>query len=444
MRDPQAKSSTTDYALLIMVLALTFIGIPLVYDTSFPHGLNSGQSPFKSAEMQLFWVVAGLAGMACAMMTPFWKLRHYAPWILGICGVALLMVFIPHLGMRENGAFRWIGHGSVRLQPSEFAKAALILFLAGQCATKPNRRNDWTKWTSPAVLCVVLLGGVIAVEPDLGTATVVFGTGFGILYFAGLPKRKIIGIISGLLIFGLFLTAAKSFVHHAGRAQNTSTSTTSASSGIFQLDRINVWLHPDENCKDIGYQVCMSRMAIGSGGLLGAGFGEGRQKYNLPEADSDFIFSTVAEELGLIGSLAVISLYALIVFRGINIASTTTDPYGSLVAAGISIMIGLQALINVATVTSMIPATGLPLPFISYGGSSICVCLALAGVLLNISRHPKGDTSRTDQKKEMVYERDFNRRWDRPYRPSGPDRLKGVNPGLASASSKNLRSASNR
>jgi cell division protein FtsW (lipid II flippase) len=242
------------------------------------------------------------------------------------------------------------------------------------------------------------------------------------------------------------LGGLKALAHRAARpvSSNGAITESSAGSGLFQLDRVHVWLHPDENCKDIGYQVCLSRMAIGSGGLLGAGFGEGRQKYNLPEADSDFIFSTVGEELGLAGSLIVLALYALLVFRGVNIAASTKDPYGALVAAGISVMIGFQAIINVATVTSMIPATGLPLPFISYGGSSLCVCLTLAGILLNISRNPKGDPSRGDGPKEAVYERDFNRRWDRPFRPGISDLGRRPQLGLAAAPVRNPRSAVHR
>jgi cell division protein FtsW len=407
--------------LLILVLALTFIGIPFVYDTSFPHGLSPGQNPYRFVEMQLLWGILGVIGMACTMVFPYWKLQQYAKIFASVCGIALLMVLIPHVGMRENGAARWIGHGALRLQPSEFAKAALILFVAGQCCVRPSRRNDWTRWTSPAVIAVVLFSGAIAIEPDLGTAVVVLGTGFGVLYFAGMQKRRLLAILLAMVVFGGGLMEAKSFLHRHTDTALPAPATTDQSSGSFQLDRLTVWTHPDQYCDTIGYQVCHSRLAFGTGGLLGAGFGAGQEKFFLPEADSDFIFSTVGEELGLAGSLGMLILFGYLVFRGVSIAVATRDSYGSLLAAGISIMIGLQSAINIATVTSVIPATGVPLPFISYGGSSLCVCLTLAGVLLNISRHPYGDPERRAKSSEAGFEQDFNRRWDRQRKGSETD-----------------------
>jgi cell division protein FtsW len=195
-----------------------------------------------------------------------------------------------------------------------------------------------------------------------------------------------------LLVGGLVL-GAKAVYHrlHHNSSSTQPASQENSSSGFFQLDRIIVWLNPDSNCQTIAYQVCLSRTALGAGGPLGAGIGDGRQKFLLPEADSDFIFSTVGEELGFLGSACFVLLYIYFVFRGINISASTSDPFGSLLALGISVMIGIQAFINISTVTSMLPATGLPLPFISYGGSSLCVCLTLVGILLNISRNPKGD-----------------------------------------------------
>jgi cell division protein FtsW len=326
---------------------------------------------------------------------PYWKWRALSTiGVLG-CIIALVAVYAPHIGMSVHGSHRWIGHAPIRIQPSEFAKLFIVLFIARSCAGNVRIMKHFVTGPGPGILATVVLALLTAKEPDLGTALLITSIGIATLFFAGM-KLKHLGIILAVAIVMIGGLVAVKFMH---------------SSGSYQRDRILIFLHPDSDKEGDGFQVYHSTLALGSGGLTGLGIGQGREKLNLPEAHTDFIFAVIAEEGGLIGSLVILGLLSCVVARGMHIACNTRDRFGSLLAAGISFGIGIQTFANIAVVTASMPNTGVPLPFISYGGSSLLLSLLMVGILLNIGRYPDGDPTAMRNTKDKKAEQDYNRRW---------------------------------
>jgi len=400
----------TDFTLMILTLTLTVIGILLVFDASYNYALQMRISAFRYVSQQALWGLFGVAAMIWAAYRPFWKWRDWGMYAIAICLILLVAVFVPHLGVAAKGAHRWVGFGNARIQPSEFAKLAVVLYLARVCAGKYGMMRSF--WSGPLVpLCVVGLPAVLtAVEPDLGTSIVLFVTAIGTLFFAGMKFRHALAtLLVALAIGGLFL-GYKSIRRHDGSA-----------GGSFQVARLLVFLHPERDKQGDGYQVYHSMVALGSGGLVGMGIGEGREKMYLPEAHTDFIFAVLGEEGGLICSLAMLALLAILVGRAFHISTQTKDPYGALLAAGIGMIFGLQTFMNIGVDTSSIPATGVPLPFISYGGSSLVVSLLMVGILLNIAKYPDGDPSKSTKVSERVADIEFEKRHNRGQTLSNPE-----------------------
>jgi len=282
------------------------------------------------------------------------------------------------------------------------AKLAVVLYLARVCAARPKMMKDF--WSGPLrPLCVVgLLALVTAREPDLGTALVIFFTGLAVLSMAGMKGRHIAGVLACIAALLAMVLMASGLRHHGG----------------YQLSRVTVFLHPEQDRQGDGYQIYHSTIALGSGGLFGMGIGEGREKSYLPEAHTDFIFSVLGEEGGLVASLTMLILFGILVGRGLQIAYNTKDPFGALLAGGISACIGIQSLINVGVVSASIPATGVPLPFTSYGGSSLVLTMMGIGLLLNIARHPDGDPTKKEDSRLEFQARAFDRRFDRHAAPA--------------------------
>ncbi|HEX5322869.1 MAG TPA: FtsW/RodA/SpoVE family cell cycle protein, partial [Capsulimonadaceae bacterium] len=287
-------------------------------------------------------------------------------------------------------------------QPSELAKLAIVFYIARLCAGKPKLMKDFWAGPFPPLCAVLLLAVLTAREPDLGTALVLFFTGLATLAFAGMKLRHVAGVLVAIA-FVLAVSLMASDLRHHGAS--------------YQLSRVTVFLHPERDRQGDGYQIYHSTIALGSGGLLGMGIGEGREKSYLPEAHTDFIFAVLGEEGGFVTAISVLLLYALLVGRGLQIAYKTKDPFGALLAAGISAWIGIQSLINVGVVTASIPATGVPLPQMSYGGSSSVLTLIAMGILLNIARFPEGDPSKKEDRRLEYQAREFDRRWDRHTAP---------------------------
>jgi cell division protein FtsW len=406
------KPRRADFTLIVLALTLTCLGILLVFDASYAYALQRHISVYKYVSQQGVWAIVGVVVMAWASYRPYWRWRS-----IGVYGVIaaffmLLAVFVPHIGIAAKGAHRWIGFGPVRIQPSEIAKVAIVLYIARVCAGKLKLMQDFTAGPLPPLFVVAFLALWTAVEPDLGTCLVILGTGLFTLYFAGMKREHVALAVAGLMICGGIFLAVKMLKHHSGD---------NSAGASFQLKRLTVFLHPDQDKQGDGYQIYHSTIALGTGGLLGMGIGEGREKMYLPEAHTDFIFAVLGEEGGLIASLFVLGLFGALVARGFHIAANTKDPYGALLAAGFSTAIGLQVFMNIGVVTASIPATGVPLPFISYGGSSLVLSLMMIGILINIARYPEGDPTKLAQQSERVADREFEMRWNRGQTLSRPE-----------------------
>jgi cell division protein FtsW len=285
----------------------------------------------------------------------------------------------------------------LQLQPSEFAKLALILYLAHWCTVTRGKIRKLKEGLSRPLVIMSVMALLIAKEPDLGTTIVLCGTGLTMLYLAGARRRHLGGIIAIAALAGIVHSLSKQY----------------------SLNRWIAYMNPEAHQLDEGYQVWHGLLALGSAGIPGLGLGDGIEKLNVPMAHTDFIFAVIGEEWGLIGTLTLLGLYLLVAARGYTIAHNTKDPYGAMLAAGLTSLISVQAIINIAVVTSSIPDTGVPLPFISYGGSALLLMMTAMGLLLNISRHPNGRPKTPEEDSAPTpAEEDFYRRWDRhPYVP---------------------------
>ncbi len=412
----------SDFTLLILALTLTCIGILMVFDASYAYLLQRHMSQFKYVAQQAMWGMVGIGVLAWAMYFPYWRWRNAGVYAVAASFILLVMVFAPGVGIAAKGAHRWVGHGAFRIQPSEFAKVAVVLYVARVCAGRLKVLSRFSDGALPPLLVVGLLAATTAIEPDLGTCLVILGSGIGTMFFAGMKIRHLAATLVGLVVLGGLFFAVKSLHHHTdSSASIPGAAASQPQGGSFQLKRLMVFLHPEEDKQGDGYQVYHSTLALGTGGLLGMGIGEGREKMYLPEAHTDFIFAILGEEGGLIASLTMLLLLGCLVARGFHIAAVTKDPYGSLLAAGLSLIIGLQTFMNIGVVTSSIPATGVPLPFISYGGSSLVITLLMVGILLNIAKHPDGDPDKLGSAGERVGEREFELRWNRGQTLSRPE-----------------------
>ncbi len=380
-----------DGLLLWLTFLLLGVGIVSVYDASYAIAVeNLHGDSFHFVKMQAAWAGVGLLALLGATRLPYWKWKKVAVIGVSVAIFLLLAVLVPHVGIVVNHARRWLGHGQIRFQPSELAKLALVLYLARVLAGSLKIKRSPKEGLLPPLAVIGILAALIAKEPDLGTALVLSVTGLVMLYLAG-ARPAHIGAILGAAAVAVTLFIALE---------------------PYRARRITAFLDPKADQYNTGYQVWHALIALGSGGVGGMGLGEGREKLFIPEPRTDFIFPVIAEEWGLLGTLVLVSLFLFVAARGFAIAYRTRDPFGALLAAGITTLISVQALINMAVATASIPDTGVPLPFISYGGSSLVLMLAGIGILLNISCYPDGPEGPARDKIEPN-EGDWNRRWER-------------------------------
>lgn len=356
--------SGPDPVLFYNTVVLVVVGIVMVFNAS----LQRPTSSFSFLLRQSAWGIGGFAMMLVVMRLPYKTLIDLAPRFIVLSLILLVAVHVPGIGIRDNGATRWVGFGAFRLQPSEIAKLALILYLAALLSRRDyNVRDLWDGAFAP--LCVVgFAAALVESEPDLGTGMVIALTGLTILFLGGARLKHIAGAVGSALVLVALAT-----IRHP-----------------YRLERIRAFLDPTHDRTDTTYQVFQGIVAVGSGRWTGLGFGQGRAKFYLPAANTDYIFATVAEELGFLGAVALIALFVLLCIRAFVIARGAPDRFGMLAAAGIGACFTWQALINMLVVTGAAPATGVPLPFVSYGGSSLFVTLVGVGVLLNISQYTAG------------------------------------------------------
>lgn len=357
-----------------LAAGLAVFGAMMVYSASamIAHRESAGASQFTYFYKQAGFTVAGIMLMLGVSQIDY--RRYNNPFVIGIVLLVTVGALLAVFGFPEiNGARRWIRLGGFSLQPSEMAKIALPLFLAYYLTRNAERVGGIKATLLPCIICLAVLGGLVFLEPDLGT-TIVLCAIFASVYFAAGAKFTHIGVVvASLLAVGVGALVL----------------------APWRLRRLAAFVDPcdPENAAGAGYQVCQSLYAIGSGGLTGEGFAKGQQKlFYLPYPHSDFIFSVVGEELGLVGTLSIVILFGLLLWRGARAAMNAPDRFGMLLGIGITTGIIVQALFNISVVISILPAKGIPLPFISYGGSSVLVTLCAVGILLNISKQVSGGT----------------------------------------------------
>ena len=355
-----------DFVLMIAVLVLLSIGTLVVFSASAPSALEVYGSPYHFLERQLTWAMLGILLMVVTARIDYWRyVRGILP-LFGLSVLLLILVLVPHIGKDINGSRRWLGFGPLILQPSELAKLSMVFLFARLFSIHQGRLQDFWKGVVPHLLIGGLVFGLVIMEPDLGTTVALAGTFFVMLFVAGARPRHLLGMASAALpVLGAAIVAAP-----------------------YRLQRVTAFLDPWKDPLGAGFHTIQGLLALGSGGILGVGLGASRQALGfLPEAYTDFAFAILGEELGLLGTLTVVGLFLMLAWRGYRIAMRAPDLYGSLLATGITTMIALQAGINIGVVTDTLPVTGITLPFISYGGSSLVLSLAGIGILLNISRH---------------------------------------------------------
>ncbi len=375
-----AKRVSVDRWLFTVTMLLVFVGLVMVFSASAVMARERFGSPYAFLLKQLIWAAAGLVAMVAAMRVDYGCYKHPA-LVFSFLGFTTLLLISVFFLDRSHNTHRWIHAGGFSFQPSELAKPVLILFLAyffesrakaipgspsiSMSGVTPSFIDDWRNTLLPAAAPVVLLLGLIVLQPDLGTAIACAGIAACILYVAGMRLRYF-GYAFGASLLPLYF-----LIFHVS----------------WRRDRILAFLNPYADRQKTGFHIIQSLIAVGTGGVTGTGLMEGKQKlFYLPEPHTDFIFAVTAEELGLVGAIFVVLLFAIFLWRGMRVSWRTNDTFGRYLAVGITSMVVLQAFINISVVLGMMPTKGIPLPLVSYGGSSLFVTLACVGVLLNITK----------------------------------------------------------
>ncbi|MDO5557599.1 MAG: putative lipid II flippase FtsW [Clostridia bacterium] len=362
-----------DFILLMVVLLLLALGIIMVLSASAPSALSETGNSYTYFNKQCLFAIGGIILMIILSKVDYRIYKRFYKLSYIISVASLLLVVIPGLGISVNGATRWINLGFTQFQPSELTKIGLIVFYAGYLTDHKRELNTLKGgFIKPVLLLLPAIVILVLVQDHLSVCIVLVGIIATMMLMAGSRVRDFLSIglsLGGLGVVGLIALAKV------------------ANIGKFRLARITTFLDPWSDPTGAGWQVIQSLYAIGSGGLFGVGLGESKQKYlYIPEPHNDFIFSILAEELGFIGCTVVVILFAIFIWRGVIAAMKAPDMFGSLIAMGIVSLVGVQVVINIAVVTSSMPATGMPLPFFSCGGTALTILLAAVGVLLNISR----------------------------------------------------------
>ncbi len=364
LKDKSRGIKSVDYSLVVIILMLLCFGLVMVFSASSANAHYAHGDATYFFKRQLLWAVAGLVVMWFVSLFSYKKLRRYANLLFTITIVMLLLV--PLIGVEANGAKRWLGVGSLTFQPSEFAKLTLVLFLARSITYYPKRVDKLTDGYLRYLFVILVISCLVLLQPHMSGAIVIAVGGCAVLFAAGFKIRYFITTVLCAIPALLAL----------------------AISSPYRFKRITSFLDPFSDMLGESWQIVQSLYAIGSGGLFGLGLGQSRQKFlYIPEPQNDFIYAIICEELGFIGAVFVIFLFGLLIWKGIMIAKDAPDEFSSLTAAGITSLVAVQVLMNIAVVTSTMPVTGVPLPFFSYGGSSLVILLIEMGILLNISRH---------------------------------------------------------
>jgi cell division protein FtsW len=371
-----------DYWIMAAACGLVLMGVIFVYSASFALGLVEFNDANWYAYRQVIFAMAGAALMVLLMKSDYRRLRAISPLLMLAAILGLVAVLVPGVGVERYGAQRWIAVGGPipDIQPSEFAKLAIIIYVSAWLAGRGDSIKQFWTGFFPFVFLVGFVAGLIMLEPDLGTTIVIVLTSLTLMYVAGASLSHVAaficvaGVAASILIF----------------------------SGDYRADRVFSFFNAEDEPGGRGFQTLQLLIALGSGGIDGLGLGASRQKFfYVPGAHTDGIFAIIGEELGFIGSVLVIVLFAVLMGRGFRVMARARDDFGVLLAAGIVSWIGFQALINIGGITRTVPLTGIPLPFLSYGGSALLVMLAAIGILLSISRYGVDAQSRAPKPKPM-------------------------------------------
>lgn len=362
--------------LLMIMLVLLTVGVVMLFSTSALYAKDRYGDQHYLLKRQLVWMLVGGVGCVMAASVPYPKLRGVCTGVLITTAIMLALVLIPHIGLKVGGARRWLGIGPMRFQPSELGKLALVVWLAHWLAKEKRRLGKFGRGFAVPMGVVGIMLLVVLAEPDFGSTALMASVSFAMMFVAGVRLRFLVPtILSGVAGFATLV------MHNPTRAA-----------------RLMAFMDLDKYKQGAGYQVWQAILAFGSGGFNGLGLGNSRQKmFYLPEAHTDFIFPIIGEELGLVGTVAILLAFAALVACAVIISLRASDLFGQYLGMGIAVLLAMQALINIGVVTAWLPTKGLPLPFISFGGSNLVLNMVAVGLLLSIYRHAATDTENEEQ-----------------------------------------------
>ena len=358
--------------LLALTVVLVAIGLVMVLSASSVEALSTYGSSWVFFERQLLWVAIGTVVMAVTMRVDYRTWRRYAVPALVVTFVLLFAVLVPGVGVTVGGSSRWVGFGSFRLQPSELAKLGMVFYLGDVLARRLDRTGEPRSVLKPVMIVFIAAVALVMKQPDMGTALVLSAIVLGVLFSAGMPGRTMgklaIGAVGAAVVLGM--------------------------AEPYRKARLLSFLHPWADRTSSGYQVVQSLVGLGSGGLAGVGLGASRAKWGfLPNAHTDFIFAIIGEELGLLGAVLVVGLFVGFAVLGVRAAARAPDRFGMLLATGVTIWVTAQAVLNIGAVIGVLPVTGVPLPLVSFGGSSLVIVMGAIGILLNVAGQGRPPTA---------------------------------------------------
>ncbi len=361
-------SAAPDGVLFAAVASLAAIGLVMIFSASSAQAYAEHHDTAFYLKHQVVYLIGGILCAYGAYRIDYQRFRAAAPFLLVASFIAVVAVLVPHVGVVVNGARRWIGGGFISFQPSEFAKLGLVIYLAAALAARGDRVTSLGRGLFPLFAVVLAMTMLVLREPDVGTASLIVFTAFTMFFSAG-ARIEHLGLVALCI---LPAAALEVFANPYKRA------------------RLFAFWNPWKDPQNTGFHIVQSLLALGSGGIFGVGLGESRAKFfYLPEQYTDFIFSVLGEELGLLGTVGVVVLFVVLAYRAVRIAIAAPDRFGFFLTIGCTAMIVLQAFVNIGVVTSSWPVTGVPLPFISFGGSSLIVSLVAVALIMNVGRHRK-------------------------------------------------------
>jgi cell division protein FtsW len=363
-----AETERPDILMLVITLVLVTIGTAMIYSSSSILAMEKFKDAQYFLKKQIFFVVIGMGAMVFMTKLDYHRLKKWAYPGIFLAVILLLLIFVPHLGIRAGGARRWLNLGFFSFQVTELVKVCIVLFLAHFLTRKANVLKTFSRGVLIPLLVTFVIIVLVALEPDFGTAVMIAMILMLMLFLAGCRVTHLAGLTALLIPAAVWMVMFKSY----------------------RMDRLKVFLNPWNDPGNKGFQIIQSLLSFGSGGAFGVGIGDGMQKlFYLPEPHTDFILSVIAEESGFVGVMVIILLYVIFIVRGFMVAFRAPDLFGTLLAAGLTMVLAMGAFINIAGVMGLIPLKGLTLPFLSYGGTSLVMSLVTVGILLNISSHAR-------------------------------------------------------